>query len=273
MRRSKLPPRKNLQILGEAALKTNSRVGYGRHFRVPAVDAARDGSGARAKGPYPSGTGITRSSNETRPSRGSPWPSSPSFSTHVRDLASQMQLAWQPVPSQDALPVARALEDLFREHGPPLVIKSDNGSAFIAQEVRSLLKRWNVVQLFSPPRTPRYNGSCEAAGGAMKAQTQHQAILRDCPGSWTSRDLAVARSIRNPLGAAERAAFGRTLQRLQPAALAELGYSPDDRLGRNAQARVNRLAISRTLVECGILSFTQRSITPPIHSQKELGVS
>lgn len=56
-----------------------------------------------------------------------------------------MQLAWQPVPSQDALPVARALEDLFREHGPPLVIKSDNGSAFITEDVQALPKRWNVT--------------------------------------------------------------------------------------------------------------------------------
>ena len=56
-------PGKNLQVLGEAAPKTNAPVGRGRHFRAPAVDAA-----------YPSGTGITRSSNERRPSSGSPCP-------------------------------------------------------------------------------------------------------------------------------------------------------------------------------------------------------
>ena len=55
----------------EAPPKANSHAGY-RAFSRPAVDAARDGSKARAKGPYPSGTGITRSSNERRPSPGSP---------------------------------------------------------------------------------------------------------------------------------------------------------------------------------------------------------
>ena len=62
LRKSKSAPRKKFEILGEAALKINPRAGYRRHFRPtpPAADAARDGSEARAKGPYPSGTGITR---------------------------------------------------------------------------------------------------------------------------------------------------------------------------------------------------------------------
>jgi hypothetical protein len=71
------------QVLDEAALKTNHWVGRGRHFRpTTAVDAARDGSEASAKGSFPSGTGITRSSNERRLSSGSACPVSASFSTH-----------------------------------------------------------------------------------------------------------------------------------------------------------------------------------------------
>jgi hypothetical protein len=47
----------------------------------------------------------------------------------VRDLASHRQLAWQPVASEKADEVLRVLADLIREHGAPLVLKSDNGSA------------------------------------------------------------------------------------------------------------------------------------------------
>ena len=95
----------------------------------------------------------------------------------VRNMASRMQLGWLPVESEGAQETCHALEDLFRRHGPPLVLKSDNGSAFIDDDTQRLLARWDVFPLFSPPRTPQYNGSCEAGNGAMKTRTEHQAIL------------------------------------------------------------------------------------------------
>jgi hypothetical protein len=51
----------------------------------------------------------------------------------VRDLASGFQLAWQPVASQTAEEVIPILRRLVQQHGAPLVLKSDNGSAFIAE--------------------------------------------------------------------------------------------------------------------------------------------
>ena len=51
---------------------------------LPVVDAAKDGSETRPNGLYPSGTGITRSSNE-RPSSASPRPINPSFSAQARN--------------------------------------------------------------------------------------------------------------------------------------------------------------------------------------------
>ncbi len=45
----------------------------------------------------------------------------------VRDLTSGKQLAWLPVPEATAEQAAAALESLFCEHRPPLVLKSDNG--------------------------------------------------------------------------------------------------------------------------------------------------
>jgi hypothetical protein len=90
----------------------------------------------------------------------------------VRDLASGCQLAWLPLHEATAHETAKVLEDLFIRYGPPLVIKSDNGSPLIAQG-RSGPARTSaaVVRLQGPVRAgpdlqtaistrdTRYNGS------------------------------------------------------------------------------------------------------------------
>jgi transposase InsO family protein len=205
----------------------------------------------------------------------------------VRDLASRMQLGWLPVTSESAEETCHALEDLFRRHGPPLVLKSDNGSAFIDADTGQLLERWGVFPLFSPPRTPQYNGSCEAGNGAMKIRTEHQAILAAEPGQWTAAALAAAQEIANcihrPWGhrgptaaavwherqritAAERAAFRRAVRKHREQARDELGYPQNESLSRKDQARLDRLAIGRACVECGLLTVTGRSITPSLNA-------
>src|SRR3954452_25084008 len=83
----------------------------------------------------------------------------------VRDLASGWQLLWLPLPDESARTAADGPGSLFPEHGAPLVVKSDNGSAFLAGDREALLAGCGVWHLFSPPRTPRYNGSCEASIG------------------------------------------------------------------------------------------------------------
>jgi len=57
----------------------------------------------------------------------------------VRDLASHYQLAWQPVPDCGAETTIAVLASLFLDHGPHLVLKSDNGSGFIAEDTGDLL--------------------------------------------------------------------------------------------------------------------------------------
>src|SRR5262249_52130608 len=73
-----------------------------------------------------------------------------------------------------AVEVTGALTSLFVQHGPPLVLKSDNGSAFGAGVVQELLAGVGVIPLFSPPYWPRDNGSIEAGIGAMKSRTERQ---------------------------------------------------------------------------------------------------
>ena len=50
----------------------------------------------------------------------------------VRDLASGKQLAWEVVEREDAESTLRILLSAGEKFGLPLVLKSDNGSAFIA---------------------------------------------------------------------------------------------------------------------------------------------
>src|SRR5262249_25535328 len=69
----------------------------------------------------------------------------------VRDLASGQQLLWQPMVAATAVEVTGVLTSLFVRHGPPLVLKSDNGSAFGAGVVQELLAGVGVIPLFSPP--------------------------------------------------------------------------------------------------------------------------
>jgi transposase InsO family protein len=110
----------------------------------------------------------------------------------VRDLASGMQLAWQPVPDETAVATVAVVLSLFRKYGAPLVLKSDNGSAFKSEDFAKLLASHGVAWLPSPPRMPSYNGSCEATNRHAKLRTAHFA-LRDHGGRWTSAALQAAR--------------------------------------------------------------------------------
>jgi transposase InsO family protein len=202
----------------------------------------------------------------------------------VRDLASGMQLAWTPVLDATAQEAALVLTSLFSQHGPPLVLKSDNGSAFISQKFHELLDAWHVTPLFSPPRTPRYNGACEAGIGAGKSRTAYRAARLGRFGEWTSDDLEAARCWANehhyPHGLAAgtpaarfaarplidpavRAAFQATIQRTQlkldqKHLLAGLG------LTHILRALLTRRAIRCALVEHSLLLTHRRSIPLPI---------
>ncbi|CAG0994028.1 hypothetical protein PLCT2_02640 [Planctomycetaceae bacterium] len=98
---------------------------------------------------------------------------------------------------EDSDTVLIGLQGLFELHGAPLVIKSDNGSAFAESRVQALLAEKNVLQLFSPPYYPRYNGSCERGIGWVKARTKYLAELNLRPQAWSSSDLQNAVNIAN----------------------------------------------------------------------------
>ncbi len=177
---------------------------------------------------------------------------------------------------------------LFTIHGAPLVVKSANGSAFIAEAVRRLLAPWEVFPLSSPPRMPSYNGACEASIGSLKTRTKKQAEAQKRPGEWSSTDAEAARAegnglprgrrlgpsrtrlwnARPPLVAAERSRFQEAYRReVRPARL-EKGFWEDRPLTRKEQAAVDRIALRRALVARDYLEFRRRRILPPIKRQK-----
>jgi len=86
----------------------------------------------------------------------------------VQDLASRYKFT--PWVGERVLgeTVALHLEQLFLQHGPPLVLKRDNGSNLNQQAVDEVLARYRVIPLNSPPYYPPYNGGMECAVRELK---------------------------------------------------------------------------------------------------------
>jgi transposase InsO family protein len=207
----------------------------------------------------------------------------------VRDLASGVQLMAMPVAGETAEETIAGLQSLFREHGEPLVIKSDNGSGFIACAVESFLEQHGVNHLLSPPRLPSYNGACESGIGSLKVRAHHESARHDRPGEWTCDDVEAARLMANEtsrpggfhsptpnerwrirllLSVKERESFQTRLDGLRNEVRIELGCLPGIDIGPAMRATVDRRAITRALVAQGILNFRRRRITLPISIQK-----
>lgn len=203
----------------------------------------------------------------------------------VRDLASGRQLLALPCHGESAAVAIVALRALFRLHRPPLVLKMDNGSAFIAEETRALLREHNVFPLYSPPCTPSYNGSIEAGIGSLEVRAFYESARHDRPGQWTCDDVAAARLQANTTarpwglyGPTPDAAWQQrvTITDLE-ARLFRTAYDRErdrecaerDNVSWNEcstwlRASIDRVALSRVLIQRGLLFIRSRRITPPI---------
>jgi transposase InsO family protein len=203
----------------------------------------------------------------------------------VRDLPSGYVLIAIPTIGESASLVVHVLASLFRWIGVPLVLKADNGGPFITDDVKALLRKHHVLPLYSPPGTPRYNGSIEAGVGSIKARAFWKAALADRPGQWTCDDIEAAvqeanttgrpRQLtasspketwlsRDPITEAQRRAFEDAYATFANQEYTRRGWLPMARLQHHEQASIDRAAISRALVELGFLLIRRRRITPPI---------
>ena len=212
----------------------------------------------------------------------------------VRDLASGHQLLWQPLREANADEAVRLLGILFAWHGAPLVLKSDNGSPFLAEVTRTLLHEAGVIMLFSPPYWPRYNGAIEAGIGSLKTRTAYHAARHHRPAQWSADDVAAAQAEANatarphgPSGptpeqawasrrtitAPERALFQeavdrhRTEVRVQAALPFEVPWTDQE------ERAMDRKAIQRALVEHHYLLFSRRRIPLPFRRNKVTYIS
>jgi len=114
----------------------------------------------------------------------------------VRDLASRQTLSAKSVPGQDTASTIEELSLLFSFYGRPLVIKADNGPAFVAKDMRKFLSDAGVVLMLSPVYMPSYNGGAERAVYDVKTFADHCAALYGRM-HWTQEDLSWARERAN----------------------------------------------------------------------------
>jgi hypothetical protein len=199
----------------------------------------------------------------------------------VRDLTSGMQLAWRPVANLTVDTVLPELTLLFTVYGAPLVLKSDNGSAFRAGRLKALLRRWQVWPLYSPPGAPWYNGAIEASIGSLTTRTHYLAWRAGHDEGWTSADVEQARELANttarprgprgptpaaawasrrPLASSTRDCFATTVRCLEAVARQQAGVAPDIALDHYEQAALHRRVLQPALVQHGYLSLTRRRI-------------
>jgi transposase InsO family protein len=204
---------------------------------------------------------------------------------NVRDLGSHQQLFWLPVENETACTVIDALDDLFGAYGPPLVLKCDNGPAFIAAKTKGFLRDRNVFTLYSPPYRAPYNGACERANGTLKAFTEHIADRAGRPGFWTSDDLLAARlranrlsrpwgvngptpeqswAERRELQLDERNIMWQDLSSGIASIAGQRLIDSTAALPHYTQTEIERLAAQPVLEKLGLLRVTRRRIAPVI---------
>jgi transposase InsO family protein len=187
---------------------------------------------------------------------------------HVRDLASGYQLATLPVRRGTSRIASDLLRGLSTDTDAPLVLKVDNGSAFVGRDVTDWARRTGVLVLYSPPVCPRFNGSIEASIHAIGIRAHEVAAAAGHPEYWTADDLETARTLGNiaergpgpartsaaarfraatSITAHERARFHRHYDRALRST----------RITNRVQATraQSRVALVRTLIELGYVSI------------------
>lgn len=203
----------------------------------------------------------------------------------VRDLGSGYGLGALPVPDQTAATLIPILEALFARYGTPLVIKADNGSAFISEDLETFLTLRGVTLLLSPPGLPRFNGACEAGIGSLKTRTHYIAARNGRHTRWSADDVEAARllgndsravtngvvstpnhlwSCRAPVDESDRGTFQRDVRILEVEVTKELGLMPGAVYDARSRACIERLAITRALVNLGHLTFRRTRLAQPI---------
>jgi transposase InsO family protein len=169
--------------------------------------------------------------------------------------------------------------ELIAEHGPPLIMKSDNGGQFKADETKGLLAEHRVIPLYSPKRHPQYNGGVERANGQLASYQEAVAQHRQRPAGPTCGDAEIARQLANelahpqgwqgptarqlwdertPLTPLERETFWATVCGRRKVVRAQWEFAPEAVLTHYPAAAVDRRAVRDALVAHDLLRIHPR---------------
>ena len=73
------------------------------------------------------------------------------------------------LPNQEAVTVARALEDIFARHGMPSVLLTDQGSNFESKVITSVCEMFGIEKRRTTAYHPQTDGLCEWFNGILKS--------------------------------------------------------------------------------------------------------
>lgn len=199
----------------------------------------------------------------------------------VRDLGSGLIIKALPSRGKSAAVAASVLGHLFTVCGAPLVLKTDNGSEFMAGVFQRMLEQHKVVHLLSPTYYPPYNGAIEAGIGSLKVHALAEAMKRGTV-HMTCNDIEAGRLIANetsrprgPKGPSpdemwrQRSAIrGQERKRFNQ----ELEITCDHYGKLYGQSKAQRKAgerraIEKTLVDGGYLAVKRRRFTPQVYEK------
>jgi hypothetical protein len=169
--------------------------------------------------------------------------------------------------------------ELFAEHGPPLVMKSDNGGQFKSDETKGLLAEHRVIPLYSPKRHPQYNGGVERANGQFAGYQEALAQHYNRPAGPTCDDAESARQLgnelahprgwqgptdrqlwddRTPLTPQERDTFWATVCERRTVVRAQWEFTPEVVLTHYPASAVGRRAVRDALLAHDLLKIHPR---------------
>lgn len=212
----------------------------------------------------------------------------------VRDLPSHYEIWAQPTLGKTVKTVLDALTALVRWYGAPLALKLDNDGVFRSRAVREWAERHGVLLLFSPPRTPEYNGAIESGMGRLKIAAHVVSAGHGRPGEWLVDDLQEALARMNeearPCGFDgpnalelwndrdratddERSAFHERFARHLQEESDARGLDPGVQWQHTTRSAVERDALTKTLIRYGYLELRRRRITLAVSRWKGVKIT
>lgn len=179
----------------------------------------------------------------------------------VVDLGSHTVLAADSVPGERAEEAIACLQRLIEKHGPPIVLKADNGPAFISHIMASFCQRHGITLMHSPVYMPSYNGTNEVSNRWSTRRAMAAARLRGSTDRLCQADLDCGVTCIGTLPPVDedlRQRFLATYAEHLELVAAQRGLVVDEHLKDHVRRSIGRVAARRALELCHILTIEGR---------------